>query len=348
MSSRASSGTTQKSESYRALLSELRGMLRSAQNSDGGWAFHHGGESRVEPTCWAIRALAGVQTKEGLREILTENLERAVEFLTSRQGVDGSWPASHGIEAGGWITSLACSVLSAYASEQSVAEAQNACNIQKAIQAALKWLCDDYPRDSSGWQKFLKGFRHNKNLVEHSDEFRGWGWTPRTASWVEPTAFALMAFSDAGSAVPAALAKLIAERKTLATGLLCDRMCPRGGWNCGNPRVYGVDGDPLVLPTCWALLALRDEPEHAERTLSLAWLRDEFDKIESAGSLAMARITVECYGLVPPEASRSLLGWPASELLELGTHVAAWVALALDAQRAWPPISRVAAAQAKK
>jgi len=348
MSSKASSGTTQKSESYLALLSELRGMLRSAQNSDGGWAFHHGGESRVEPTCWAIRALAGAQTKEGLREIPTENLARAVEFLTSRQGADGSWPASDGMEAGGWITSLACSVLAAYASKQSVAEAQNARNIQKAIQDALKWLCDDYPRDSSRWQKFLKGFRHNKNLVEHSDEFRGWGWTPRTASWVEPTAFALMAFSDAGSAVPAALAKLIAERKTLATGLLCDRMCPRGGWNCGNPRVYGVDGDPLVLPTCWALLALRDEPEHAERTLSLAWLRDEFDKIESAGSLAMARITVECYGLVPPESSCSLLAWPASELAEMGIHVAAWVALALDAQRAWPPISRVPSARATK
>jgi hypothetical protein len=348
MSSKASSGTTQKSESYLALLSELRGMLRSAQNSDGGWAFHHGGESRVEPTCWAIRALASAQADDSLREILIENHARAVEFLTSRQGADGSWSASDGMEAGGWITSLACSVLAAHARKQGAADAQNARDIQKAIQGALQWLCEDYPRDSGGWQKFLKKFRSNKDLVEHSDEFRGWGWTPRTASWVEPTAFALMAFSDAGAAVPAALAKVIAERKTLATGLLCDRMCPRGGWNCGNPRVYGVDGDPLVLPTCWALLALRDEPEHAKRTLSIAWLRDEFDKIESAGSLAMARITVECYGLVPPEANRSLLGWPASELLELGTHVAAWVALALDTQRAWPPISPVPAARAAK
>ena len=28
--------------------------------------------------------------------------------------------------------------------------------------------------------------------------------------------------------------------------MLYDRMCPGGGWNCGNPKVYGVAGEPLV------------------------------------------------------------------------------------------------------
>ena len=132
----------------------------------------------------------------------------------------------------------------------------------------------------------------------------------------------------------------------MAIGLLYDRMCPRGGWNCGNPRVYGVDGDPLVLPTCWALLALHDAPENSQRALALKWLREELCKIQSAGSLAMARITLESYGIAPAESRRSLVDWPARDLLEQGTHVAAWVALALNPNRAWPEVSSAADAQA--
>jgi hypothetical protein len=153
-----------------------------------------------------------------------------------------------------------------------------------------------------------------------------------------------MAFADTKPG--AQLAKSIAERRAMAIGLLCDRMCPRGGWNCGNPRVYGVDGDPLVLPTCWALLALRGAPENSQRALALKWLREEFGNIQSAGSLAMAHITLESYGVALPESRRSLLDWPASDLAEQGTHVAAWVALALNAARSWPDFSRAAETQA--
>jgi hypothetical protein len=332
MNPRASSNTTQAPASFAALQNELRGLLRSAQNSDGAWAFHRGGGSRVEPTSWAVRALT-----DGSKEVAHQkDLTRAIEYLRRKQLADGSWPANDGMESGGWVTSLACGVLADYEEQSRPADNRNAREIQNALQAGLQWLCDDYPRDSGGWQKFLKKLRPNKNFVEQSDEFRGWGWTPRTSSWVEPTAFALMALTYAETGTPPALEKAIAERRKLAIGLLYDRMCPRGGWNCGNPRVYGVDGDPLVLPTCWALLALRDEPEHVNRSLSLAWLRNEFGKIESAGSLAMARITLESYGMALPEAKRSLLEWSGDELAEQGMHVAAWVSLALNPERAWP------------
>jgi hypothetical protein len=139
------------------------------------------------------------------------------------------------------------------------------------------------------------------------------------------------------------LPKNASTRRRLAVALLYDRMCPGGGWNCGNPRVYGVDGDSLVLPTCWALLALgvpgKDAPEKPGRALSVAWLQKEFAKIESAASLAVARMTLENYGIHPPRAKRDLPDWTAQELAEQGTHVLAWACIAMNPPRRWPSVA---------
>ena len=151
------------------------------------------------------------------------------------------------------------------------------------------------------------------------------------------TAFALMAFLSAPDLSSAAqLAKSIHERRTLAIGLLYDRMCAGGGCNCGNPRVYGVDGDSLVLPTCWALLALRDAPEHPKRELSLSWLQKSFATIASPASLALAQVTLETYGVPLPAAQHQLTDWSAQDLTDQGNHVASWVYLALNLSRSWP------------
>ncbi len=333
MNSTAPSSASLNTESSRLLRAQLLSHFQKTQNADGGWPFlsgegHSGGESRVEPTCWAVRALA--DSSEGLQTYIA----RATEFLKAQQLAEGSWPATSGMQSGGWMTSLACSTLAQFAGNE------------KAVAAGVEWLCDDYPRDSSPWQKLLKNFQSKKH-VAHNDEFRGWGWTPRTASWVEPTAFALMAFAASASAQSGQLAKSIADRRALATGLLYDRMCAGGGWNCGNPRVYGVDGEALILPTCWALLALRHAPEHANRALSLAWLKKSFAHIASAGSLAVAKITLENYGTLPcdtgvptsapsaPAVSPDLTRFSAAELAGQGTHVAAWAALALNPSRIW-------------
>ena len=134
------------------------------------------------------------------------------------------------------------------------------------------------------------------------------------------------------------LAASISERRQLAISLLYDRMCPGGGWNCGNPRVYGVDGDALVLPTCWVLLALSDSPEHPSRALGIAWLQQALPQIETAGSLAVARITLENYGIEPPAAKRNLTFWSGQEIVEQGAHVMAWVSMALNNDRHWPSV----------
>ena len=297
-------------------------FLGTQQNADGGWGFHAGEQSRVEPSCWAALALFPGGNRS------TGEFLRLVNFLQSAQLPDGSWPATPQMNTGGWITSLACCVL--YGDRSST----------KNVERGLQWICDDFPGDSSRWRRVLQRLRPPKRANEQNDSYRGWGWTPRTSSWVEPTAFALMAL-DAAQA--GNLPENAAERRELAIGLLYDRMCPGGGWNCGNPRVYGVDGEALVLPTCWALLALRDAPEKPGRAISLAWLQRAFAEIESAGSLAVARMTLENYGIEPPKAKRSLQDWTADELAAQGTHVSAWACMALDPARTWPTATAAAA-----
>jgi prenyltransferase/squalene oxidase-like repeat protein len=299
------------------LHGEFLSFLKTLQNADGGWGFHAGESSRVEPTCWALRALVSHTEAQD-----TENVRKGAGYLQSAQLPDGSWPACAEMRAGSWITSLTCSVLAA--------DGQSA----KNVAAGLKWLCEDFPRDSSLVRRLLQSLRRKSQIVSQNDSYHGWGWTPKTASWVEPTAFALLALRDAPSEQ---LPRNAAERRDLAVALLYDRMCPGGGWNCGNPRVYGVDGEALVLPTCWALLALSEALEKPGRPLSLAWLRKEFAKIESAASLAVARMTLENYGVERPQAKRDLQDWSAQELAAQGTHVLAWVCLALDPARRWAP-----------
>jgi hypothetical protein len=316
----------EQTESAEVRRSERLSLLASLQNADGGWGFRASGQSRVEPTCWA--ALALFQSSQPKNE---NAYRRQLEFLQSRQLPEGSWPAGPEMSGGGWVTSLACCALSGSAGSD------------KQLRAGLQWICEDVPRDSSPWQRFMRSLRPDSKLTAQSDSYRGWGWTPKTSSWVEPTSFALMALREAPSEK---LPKGASQRRESGISLLYDRMCPGGGWNCGNPRVYGVDGDALVLPTCWALLALHDAPEKPGRALSLAWLQKAFARIASPGSLAVAQMTLEIYATQVPEARHNLQDWSAEELAENGTHVLAWVCMALNAQRSWPSVAQQTAAGA--
>src|SRR6266478_2642509 len=140
--------------------SECLSLLGSLQNADGGWGFHSGEQSRVEPTSWAVRAL--FDSAEGLG---TENFRKGAGYLQSNQLPDGSWPACAEMSAGSWITSLTCVALAA--DEKSAAN----------VTAGLKWLCDDFPRDSSPWRRFVRRMRNESHISEQNDSYRGWGWT---------------------------------------------------------------------------------------------------------------------------------------------------------------------------
>jgi hypothetical protein len=295
-------------------------LLRDAQNSDGGWGFHPGANSRVEPTCWALKALMSLLAPGTLDG---DAIRRGCNFLIAAQLPDGSWPSTPQEKTGCWVTSLACWVL------EGKSEGQK--KYSEAIATGLSWVCGDWPRDSGWWQRTLRRLSSGKQHAKHNDSARGWGWTPGTSSWVEPTAFALLALeTQQGQKLPSAQ-----KRRRLGEALLYDRMCPGGGWNCGNPEVYGVAGEPLVIPTAWALLALRKYPERRENIESIAWMEKNFSAIQAPGSHALAGVCLAAYGRKGIALTPSASDLHAKNESLRSIPVAAWMTLAAGHPQNW-------------
>jgi hypothetical protein len=253
----------------------------------------------------------------------SDALHRGFNFLNAAQLADGSWPSTPEEKTGCWVTSLACWVLAS--------ESAGEKKYSQTIASGLNWVCDDWPRDSGWRQRLLRRLSSAKQQFKYNDAARGWGWTPGTSSWVEPTAFALLALESRGGPEHPSAQK----RRKLGELLLYDRMCPGGGWNCGNPEVYGVAGEPLVIPTTWALLALRKYPERPENIQSLAWLEKNFTKIQGPGSYAMAKICLAAYGRRGTEDAGSAGDLHAKNGLLRNIPVAAWMVLAASNPQNW-------------
>src|ERR1700682_326886 len=134
-------------------------LLRDVQNSDGGWGFQPGAQSRAEPTCWALKALLA---REGSHKAEQEAIERGLNFLVAAQLEDGSWPSTPEEKTGCWVTSLVCWVLLLDK------------DAKKAVAAGLHWLCQDWPSDSTLWRRWLARFSSQRHVAPINDSLRGW------------------------------------------------------------------------------------------------------------------------------------------------------------------------------
>jgi hypothetical protein len=251
-------------------------FLITHQNPDGGWGYHPALPSSVEATSWALVALTPWSQASGLADACA----RARAWLLSAQLPDGSWPAFPGQRQGCWTTSLACLALHLQG------------GAPDAVRRGLNWLLDTWPAEAALWWR-LRQFLAHSAVVRQDSSLSGWSWTPGTASWVEPTSYALLLLR---SLPPDLLPPRAAKRQRLAERMLYDRMCPGGGWNSGNPLVYGVAGEPRIGPTAWALLALIDHARRAENQMSLDWLARAYAGIRGAASLAVAHRCLAAYG----------------------------------------------------
>jgi hypothetical protein len=195
----------------------------------------------------------------------------------------------------------------------------------------LHWLNEDRPRDSGFWWRLVRWITGRKRISAQSAALSGWSWTPHTASWVEPTCYALIVQQIQTAAPQSEFTK----RRELAEAMLYDRMCPGGGWNCGNPMVYGVAGQPQVGPTVWALIALREHSQRSENRLSLDWLERNREVVQSPESLALTHIALGIYGRREGAVADRMNRFQESDAISLSVQSVSWAALARSDSAKW-------------
>jgi hypothetical protein len=297
--------------------------LRDAQNVDSGWGFLRGAESRVEPTSWALLALSEFRKNPQSSDALV----RGLHYLEGAQLSDGSWPAVAGQSEGAWVTSLACW---AFLVQRDAAGAGR----------GIEWLLKEKPGDAGFLWRMARRLTGSTTVAAQNPDYFGWSWTPRTASWVEPTAIALIVLDRAmngneargrAQSSPAGFRARIES----AEKMLFDRMCPGGGWNSGNPLVYGAAGEPQVGPTVWALLALRKNAARPEVRKSVEWLATNQNRIHTLESMALTKIALDAFGSNSAELRAALDALCSSDDTLWPVMGAAWAVLAKSDLHDW-------------
>jgi hypothetical protein len=261
-------------------LLDVRAMTRAAlleaRNEDGGWAYLPQAHTRLEPSCWAALALAHVDR----REVDIDWLRR--------------WPTENGWlsdvpSAPPNITFNALAALTLLQSESGHAFAERL--ITRLIS--------------------IKGNTYrNAPELRQDNSLAAWSWIEGTISWVEPTAWCLLALKQRrkrhGSTTEMDARIDVGER------MLIDRACRDGGWNYGNSRVYESDLLPHVPTTALALLAMQDRRTSGVVQRSLARLRRDVDTERSAVALSLSAICFRAYGEPSAETEQALLELCAS------------------------------------
>jgi hypothetical protein len=237
-------------------LALLREFLLRARNADGGWGYQPGKASRLEPTCWAALALG----------------------TTLNHRVLPQWPCADGLlleRAGGTPN---------YAFHAQALIALRTLNLEHT--AGNRTLLGALQR--------VKGTRLPPSTVNRQDNsLQAWSWIDGTFSWVEPTAWSLLAlklWSTSSDAVTDRTRIVVAER------MLVDRCCTQGGWNYGNANMLGQELKPFVPTTAIALLSLQDRRSLPEVGRSVAFLEREATSERSGTTLALALMALRAYG----------------------------------------------------
>jgi hypothetical protein len=283
----------------RDLRAGVHARLLATRNQDGGWPYRAGNHSRIEPTCWALLALDGRIDTGVLRE-----WRRVDRLLVDVPGA----PANYAFNALAALTMLADPLRAADAEPV----------VRKLIEVKGKTYAGS-----------------KDDVVRQNSELEGWSWVEGTACWVEPTAWCLLLLKKRREAGPVAEAD---KRIAIGDSLLFDRMCHDGGWNYGNPHVYGKDLWPYVPTTALGLIALQDRAEHPAVRRSLIQLRSDLKTERSVLALALSVICARLFQEPTADLEAQLLAQYASagEMAESDLLATAVTGVALSEQAASP------------
>ena len=252
----------------------------------------------AEPTALAAMAFSA----HGRSQASTE----AATTLAAMQQANGMVSIHSGAEAPGWPTSLS---IGAWHTADRTA-------FREHIDRGISWLLANRGRGT----KQSEEFGHNTELL-------GWSYAEQTHSWVEPTAFAVLAMQASGKSDDPAARE--------AVDLLKNRMLPGGGLNYGNTYVLGQLLRPHIQPTGIGLLALAGQDKSDGRVAkSVAWLRRSICKETTPQSLAWGLLGLRAHGIELPQADEWLA--QAASLVQARDRSPHKLALLALAAKGWP------------
>ena len=246
--------------------------LGERHTTEGGFSAVPGGPADSEST--ALAALAIHASGDPAVD--------AREWLHARQRADGSWPRTDAVPEASWASAWAALALARLDGTGS-----------EPLARAGAWLVQ---REGVRPGLLARVIGHLTNLDERLEQdltLVGWPWHETAASWVEPSATALLALHAIRERVRLPYAEARIEQ---GERLLWDRMCVDGGWNYGNRRVLGEALLPFPDTTAFALLALQASPQQERLAESLAALTRLLDERASGLSLALGALALELHG----------------------------------------------------
>jgi hypothetical protein len=240
------------------LRADLSAALQRARNADGGWPYHPGKRSRIEPTCWALLALSQTNSQQPNLDVL------------------GRWPRHNNwlIDVASAPPNHAFNAIAALTLLQSVSTGPQAETIVRSLIGSKGTALRPDP------------------AIRQDNSLQAWSWIDGTFSWVEPTAWCVLLLKQrlARGPYPDAM-----ERVRVGEQVLHDRACRGGGWNYGNANVYGKDLLPYVPTTALALLALHDRRNEPVVVRGLEQLERDVLSERSAVALSLALICLRVY-----------------------------------------------------
>jgi hypothetical protein len=261
--------------------------LLAAANSAGAWGYALGSSGSAEPTALTALALAGCGRAP-------EHVAAALRWLARLQCENGAVPISAGMDSPGWPTSLATLAWLRCAGEDNEPHSGQ-------TEKALGWLLETRGQPISP----------DPDIHDHDTTLVGWSWVAGTHSWLEPTAYALLALRVAGRADH--------PRVREGVRLILDRALPGGGWNYGNRRVLEHVLRPFPATTGVALAALAGEPPEARIEAAISYLGRELPRIRAPLSLAWGLIGLRAWN-AQPLGAQAWLGDAAGRLINQSAH----------------------------
>jgi hypothetical protein len=274
-------------------LDKVQEFLDDSIN-DGWYPYSFTGTTpSTEASAWAAIAMAQSHPQ------LTKKL---ITFLLANQNSDGGWSTGPGIGTSDWTSALAVLALRLVKHYQPDLIAGKI--FKRSLKNAIHYLImsrNDYMFPVLRLLLLL-GAKGPMGL-----QFgKGWPWNRNCYSWIEPTAYSLMALK-LPYPIDDYLTKVAVSH---ANTFMLDRTCKGGGWNHGAYYCLGEHCPAYTLTTAEALLALVDMPENEQVKSGWHFLQEQQSQLgrhyirsngkeglTSAWSLSSSILALDAYGL---------------------------------------------------